>query len=133
MHEPLVVGFIVESTALLALLIAMIALRRIGKDEIARSKGALRAESARLWEAMGTATAKGDEALRRIHEAEIGLARVSPQLDSLARRVDELHAAVTRCATSDQLVQVLGRLEAMALANSAAKAEAGTKRGTQLA
>jgi small-conductance mechanosensitive channel len=108
---------VAEGCLLLALIVAIIAFRHIGKSEVARVRSGLGAVERRLGEADAELKRQTEELQQKAREAELGLARINPQLDSLSKRVDELHAAIARCATSDQLVQVLGRLEAMAMAS----------------
>jgi hypothetical protein len=93
------------------LLIAIIVIRRIGKDEIRRGQSALRAEKERLAAHIVAVEKKTDDALKRLHDAELGIAGIRPQLESLSVRVGELQDAVGRCATRDDVVRVLGKLE----------------------
>jgi hypothetical protein len=73
-----------QSCLNVGLLIAIIVIRRIGKDEIRRGQSALRAEKERLGAHIVAVEKKTDDALKRLHDAELGIAGIRPQLESLS-------------------------------------------------
>jgi len=109
---------VLQGCASLGLLIFLLYLRSALAEERRRARsqaGAIedrfKQEFGRLSERLAGTDELARKTVDRVHDAEVGIAGIEPQLQHLSGRIEEMSERVKACATRDDVTRVSSTME----------------------